>query len=153
MAEEEGLLNQDQRIKTSDLFVITKNEDGVTGFPYETPGFSEQITEIYQRAIESQSLLVFINGDIDKLSVINDTVGKPFANKGIKEIAKRTQRILAGAKGLEAVYLYRPQAGGDEFRAIVILEKSSANLSAEIIESLRKPLFLENESEKKRNRN
>ena len=106
----------------SSLLVTVENEDPVTGYPFETIGVRERLIGIFQQAIDGGRALVFINGDIDNLKTLNDSYGYSFANQAIKETVQQKEACLLGIDGAE-VYVYRPQAGGDEFKAIVVVEQ------------------------------
>ncbi len=43
--------------KTDELVMTTTNIDGVTGFPYETPGVRKKLLENLQEAVDHQALV------------------------------------------------------------------------------------------------
>lgn len=97
-----------------------ENIDPVTGFPFETPQVRQKLIEIFKEAIRGKRSLSFGSCDIDNLKGLNDRLGHSETNEVIKSVVQSKEEDLSHVEGVEAVYVYRPQAGGDEYRTIVI---------------------------------
>jgi len=111
--------------QTSELFFENRNTDHVTGYPIETQEARGKIIEIISQAIKGQKVLGFVSGDMDNLKGVNDQCGHDNTNQGIKQFVAEREKLLLELEGAEAVLVYRPQSGGDEFRAIVIFGKDT----------------------------
>lgn len=127
MVEEETLA-ANSVLRTKELLVEGRNEDPVTGYPFEVPETRAKLIGIIDGQIKSKGAVVFIDADIDDLKQVNDAVGKKQANQGIRKVVEEKEEALLKLKGLEALYTYRPQAGGDEFRMLLLLSQADKSL-------------------------
>ena len=112
----------DTKIRTSELLVETVNEDGVTGYPFETSNMRRKLLDIINNAIKVGGTVALIDADIDNLKQLNHLVGHSTANLAIKQIVVAKEQQLAQISWVKDLWVYRPQAGGDEFRIIVSLD-------------------------------
>ncbi len=101
------------------------NIDPVTGYPVETSQARGKVLEILREAISTHRSIIFIDSDIDNLKVLNDAVGKKMANHGIKAVIEEKERDLLNMDGIATVLFYRPQAGGDEFKTLLLLSATN----------------------------
>lgn len=129
-------------LRTKELFVKGNNVDPITGFPFETPEVRRKIIDIFRDAISGHGTVAFVDGDIDGLKVLNDKLGHEKTNGVIKVLVTNREAHLSETAGAEAVYVYRPQAGGDEFRAIIVCSDDTPveKLKAELENILAKPI-------------
>jgi len=107
----------------SKLIKVTKNIDPVTGYPFETPEMRKEIFDIISKAREEGKIVIFIDSDVDNLKRLNDEIGKKSANVGIRLLIEEKERSLQEKFGVDNVIVYRPQAGGDEFNTLVVVDK------------------------------
>jgi len=107
----------------SNLIKETKNIDPVTGYPFETPEVMKEIVNIFSKSREEGKIVIFIDSDVDNLKRLNDEIGKKNANVGIRLLIEEKERSLQEKFGVDNVIVYRPQAGGDEFNTLVVVDK------------------------------
>ncbi len=136
------------RDRTMELKQTSENIDIETGLPYIASGTHELIGGFFSEAITEQRSVVFINGDMNNLKQINDsdTLGHDCGNQAIKAMTVNAREILLGIENAESVIVWRPQAGGDEYQALVIFGqnvKVSQEKAEEITTKLRAPLDIE----------
>ena len=135
---EEETLEKNHIIKTGELFVERKNEDPVTGYPFEVPELRDKLIEVIGEAIQQKEGVILITGDIDNLKGLNDLCGKGKTNEGIKKTVQEKEKVFLGLMGAKAIYTYRPQAGGDEFKILVIITEPERGRIEEIEEELKR---------------
>lgn len=136
------------RDRTQELIETSENIDKETGLPYEVSGTRELIAGFIEEAITGQRSVIFINGDMNNLKQINDTrtLGHDCGNQAIKAMTVNAREILLGIENAESVIVFRPQAGGDEYQALVIFSqntKVTEETAGEIAKKLRAPLPIE----------
>ena len=116
------------------LKVIIENIDPVTGYRFECMNVRKKIINLLQNAIQAQKTIVFLEGDFDDLKGLNDLCGHQAANQAMKQSLNEKEQSLKNLAHIENIYLYRPQAGGDEFKIIIIFNQK--NLSTKEKEAL-----------------
>jgi len=122
---DESLGTTYERNRTSELLSDTVNVDPITEYPVETPQARGKVLEILQEAINTKNSVIFIDADIDNLKVLNDVLGHKVTNIGIKRVIQEKENILLNMNEIENVLFYRPQAGGDEFKAMLFLSNTN----------------------------
>lgn len=131
------------RDRTEELINTSENIDKVTRLPYETSATRELIASIIKGATRERRAVVFVDGDMDNLKQINDTYDHGHGNQAIRDMVINAREALLGLENAESVFIWRPQAGGDEYRAIVIFSKGtkvSEETTREIANKLRTSL-------------
>lgn len=131
MIDSEVSVSGDEKNKTHELLGETVNICPVTGYPFEIPRAREKILDILQEAIKNCQIVIFIDADLDNLKRLNDVLGHEGSNKGIRAVMEEKEKTLLGLDGVDTVLFYRPQAGGDEYKALLLLR--SLEVDEEII--------------------
>lgn len=96
------------------------NVDPITSLPYETPEVRKRLISRVMEVISTGKSVYFWEMDLNGLKGLNDRYGHETGNRAIRRFAEEKVRLLEEAEEVEAFYFYRPQAGGDEFKAVII---------------------------------
>jgi diguanylate cyclase (GGDEF)-like protein len=111
--------------------------DELTGLPNRTQ-FREQINGMLAAACEPENHVTVHLIDLDQFKSINDTLGHPFGDKLLKEVARRLVGIIDSAETIT-------RFGGDEFVVLqVATERGDAEqLAQRLAAALRDPFDID----------
>jgi diguanylate cyclase (GGDEF)-like protein len=111
--------------------------DELTGLPNRTQ-FREQINGMLAAACEPENRVTVHLIDLDQFKSINDTLGHPFGDKLLKEVARRLTDIIGTAETIT-------RFGGDEFVVLqVATEREDAEqLAQRLAAALRDPFDID----------
>lgn len=136
---EEKIMSEEARERMMEpgknpLIYVTTNECNVTGWPYETEQVRNDVIEKVRKALADGDSVILLLWDIDNLKGLNDVCeSHERANFGIRLVAKTMKERLEKTDGImEEPLFWRPQSGGDEFNALIIVKKGEKIPMAEI---------------------
>lgn len=104
---------------SNELIRQTLNVD-YTGLPYATPEARRYLIEMIDSAKSKGLAVAFIDADLNELKPINDELGHQKGNEAITAWANQVRERIMGLSVAD-VFFYRPQAGGDELKVLLIL--------------------------------
>ncbi|MBU3935401.1 GGDEF domain-containing protein [Patescibacteria group bacterium] len=107
------------------IFDGSPNVDAITGLPFEAKGVRQRLIEEMVEALNSGHGVCFLEMDLNGLKGLNDNCSYEAGNEGIKKFAEEKFRVLDESEEVVGFYFYRPQAGGDEYKAVIIVEKGT----------------------------
>ncbi len=100
----------------------TVNTD-YTEYPFETRESRARLVSLINDAAKKGQVIMLIDSDLDRLKQLNDVcANKHVANLGITEAIDSKRRKLEEL-GLGDFLVWRPQAGGDEFKIMFFLNE------------------------------
>jgi GGDEF domain-containing protein len=117
--------------RSRELVALQENICPVTGLPFETVGVRQRVASIWQEAIDQGKTVVAGAVDLDNLKGLNDKLGHDGANVGLRIYGQNIGAQLLGYQGVETILVYRPQAGGDEYKYVAVGSWENAELVKE----------------------
>jgi len=117
------------------VFEGLSNVDPITGLPYETGGARRYLIEETRQALNQGTRVFFLEIDLNQLKDLNKKYGHEGGNQAIKAFAEEKIRALMESGEIAFFYFYRPQAGGDEYK-VVMVAKEEEEIAAKMREEI-----------------
>jgi|GEM_PF-4423636 len=108
-----------------ELFSNELNVDPISSHPFETPKARARIMELITKGINEKGTIVFVDADMDNLKHLNDSLGHAKTNEAIKKVIDEKNKAVEGLEESGYFLLWRPQAGGDEFRILFVFTETN----------------------------
>lgn len=128
---------------SSEKLIFTVENKDYTGLPYMTPEVRRALIEAIQEAKNKNFSLIFFDADLNELKPINDELGHREGNQAIVSWVDSTRERFKSAlnnRYSSEVLFFRPQAGGDELKALLILKLQDYRLVDKAMEEIKKSL-------------
>lgn len=129
--------------RSPELIRHTLNVD-YTGLPYATPEVRRYLIETIDAAKSKGLPIAFIDADMNELKPINDELGHQKGNEAITTWVNKTRERIMSVPSINAL-LYRPQAGGDELKILLILGSEKKEEAKKTLIEIQKALTMETE--------
>ena len=129
--------------RSKELIRHTLNVD-YTGLPYATPEVRRYLIETIDAAKSKGLPIAFIDADMNELKPINDELGHQKGNEAITTWISKTRERIISLPSINAL-LYRPQAGGDELKILLILGSEKKEEAKKTIIEIQKAMAMETE--------
>lgn len=124
--------------RSPELIRHTLNVD-YTGLPYATPEVRHYLIDMIDSARGKGLAVAFIDADLNELKPINDKLGHQKGNEAITFWANQVRERIVGLSAAD-VFFYRPQAGGDELKALLILSTKEKDKIAKVFSLIQQTL-------------
>lgn len=112
---------------TDVLYNSTVNRDPITDFPTENPNLRQRLLDQINTAVSEGKTIGLVDADMDYLKRLNDRLGKKKTDLAIRQVVedKRTGLTQLSAAHSCNFAIYRPQAGGDEYKCIIFYDQEA----------------------------
>ncbi|MDY0288643.1 MAG: diguanylate cyclase [Sphaerochaeta sp.] len=131
LREDNRLLLKDLTSKNAELEKLTFL-DGLTGL-FNRRYYDLTLLEKCAKAAEQNEYISMIMTDIDHFKLLNDSLGHPYGDLCLQQVAKVISRIVMDCQGIVARF------GGDEF--VAILPEYTPEKSAAVAERIRQKIM------------